>query len=456
MANRTLIKNAYVITMDPALGDLEDADILIEGTRIAEIRQGIEAEADEVVDASGMVATPGLVDTHRHMWQGVLRNSEPDTDLGGYLERILGEFATGYRPQDVYAGNLLGAVTAVNSGVTSILDWSHISRTPDHANEAIRALRDAGLRAVYAHGSDPTEPDSAGPDTTVPHTADIRRVREEHFSSDDQLVTMAMALRGPDFASYEMTRGDMRLARELDIPISVHVGVAEFGPVRRSVAWMHEEGLLGPDITFIHCTRCSDEELRMIADCGATVSVASTIEMQMGHGIPPFDRLEAAGIRPSLSVDVETSAPGDMFAQLRGSHYVSRMLANERRAAGEDVSLPSTRDALSWGTIEGARALGVDDRTGSLIPGKEADLVIYDLDTLNMIPVNDALGGIVLGAEAANVSWVFVAGRVLKRNRELVGVDLDQLSRLVHESRDELYQHVGRSPIGPHRRAVEA
>lgn len=449
MGSRILIKNAYAITMDDTLGDLADVDILIDGGEILDIREGIEAEADEVIDAAGLVVTPGLIDTHRHMWQGVLRNADPDGDLDDYLEKILGGFSEGYRPQDVYAGNLLGALTALDAGVTSILDWSHISRSPDHSDEAIRALRDSGLRAVYAHGQNPSDVASRGHDTKVGHPVDIRRVRDEHFPSNDGRVTMAMAMRGPEFGSYETTRDDMRFARELDIPMTVHVGVTALGPMRKSVEWMHEEGLLGPDITFIHCTTCSDEALNLIAGHGATVSIASAIEMQMGHGVPPFDRLAAVGIRPSLSVDVETSAPGDMFAQMRSSHYISRMLANERRRNGEDVPLPSTREVLGWATVEGARTLGLGDRTGSLTVGKRADLVIFDLDRLNTFPVNDALGSIVLSADAGNVSWVLIDGRVVKRNGQLVDVDLAQVSRLVHESRDALYAQAGQVPNDP-------
>jgi 5-methylthioadenosine/S-adenosylhomocysteine deaminase len=414
---RVLLKGGAVLTLDQDLGDFETADVLIEGRRIAAVGPDLQAAAGiEVVDASSMIVMPGFVDTHRHMWQGALRNILPDGLLSDYVRSILGA-RTAYRPEDVHIGNLATALGAIDAGVTTVLDWSHIGNSPAHTDAAINGLRESGIRAVYAFGGG-----AAGPENRYPE--DIRRLRKEHFAAEDALLTLALA-GGLDAAQWA-------LAREAGARISVHVnGAGQLLPLA---------GALGPDLTCIHCTQLVDEEWRLLAKSGAGVSIAAPIEMQMGHGIPPIQQALDHGIRPSLSVDVETQMAGDMFRQMLAIFTLQRMQILARRRAKEpDVPpLITVREVVELATIQGARDNGLDQRTGSLTPGKEADIILLDRHRINVIPVNNAYGAVVLGMDTSNVWGVFIAGQVKKWRGELVGVDVDQIRRRLHGSRDHI------------------
>jgi cytosine/adenosine deaminase-related metal-dependent hydrolase len=446
MAPDLLFKNSYVVTMDPELGDVPSTDIRVSDGRIEEIGQGLETGDAEVVDAAGLTIIPGLIDTHRHTWQSVLRNSLPDVDLPQYLQTILNTFAPHYRPEDVGASNLLGSYGAINAGVTTMLDWSHIINTPAHADAAIEALQTSGIRAVFAHGA-PNKPHAEWwKESVLTHPKDFARVRSQYCSSENQLVSLAMALRGPEFATIDATKADVEFARSLGAPMTMHVGCGGLGPKYRAIEQMHHAGILGPDMTFVHCTTSSDEELKMVVDAGASVSIAPAVESQMGHGDPPFNRFSDLGVRPSLSVDVETSTASDMFTQMRAAYHTSRLIAHERARAGRDAQFLSTRDVLELATMEGARTLGLESKVGSVSVGKRADLVLLDLNRVNVAPVNNVIGAIVLSVDTSNVVSVVIDGVFRKRDGVVVGLDYEAVMETSYRSRDFLYQAAGRRP----------
>jgi cytosine/adenosine deaminase-related metal-dependent hydrolase len=443
--NRILLQNGCVITVDKQLGNFWRADVLIEGTKIAAIGPDLGVTDAEVIDASNMIVMPGLIDTHRHMWEGILRNISADGILANYFPDVLGVLAPVYRSQDAYAGNLISALGAIDAGITTILDWSHIQNTPDHSDAVIQALHDSGTRAVFAYGNPNTSLADWWFNSSLKHPEDIRRLRTQYFSSDDQLLTLALAPRGPEFTTMEVVRHDWALAREVGAPITVHVGVGENG-FSGGIKHMYEEGLLGPDTTYIHCSTLSDEELKYIVDTGGTFSIATAIEMQMRHGMPPLDRILRLGARPSLSVDVETNICSDMFTQMRAAFQIQRALVNQRALYGgsfDGENLVTVQDVLEFTTIEGARTVGLADKTGSLTPGKEADIIMLRADRLNVFPLNDPVGAVVVGADTGNVDSVFIAGRAMKRNGQLLNVDLDRARKLAVESRDYVVAKTG-------------
>jgi 5-methylthioadenosine/S-adenosylhomocysteine deaminase len=415
--SRILLKGGAVITLDPALGDFDVGDVLIDGSRIAAVGPDLEAGSGvAIVDASRMIVMPGFVDTHRHMWQGALRNILPDGLLSDYVRVILGA-RVHYRPEDVHIGTLASALGALDAGVTTVLDWSHIGNSPAHTDAAIAGLREAGIRAVYGFGGGAPGPDNRFPD-------DIRRLRTEHFASEDGLLTLALA-GGLDAAQWA-------LARDVGARISVHVnGTGQLLPLASA---------LGPDVTCIHCTQLLDEEWRLLAKTGASVSIAAPIEMQMGHGIPPIQQALDHGIRPSLSVDVETQMAGDMFRQMLAIFTLQRMqiLARQRAKEADLPPLLTVREVVGMATVQGARDNGLEGRTGSLTPGKDADVILLDRDRINVMPVNDPYGALVLGMDTSNVDTVFVAGRARKWRGALVDVDLDAIRRRLHASRSRL------------------
>jgi cytosine/adenosine deaminase-related metal-dependent hydrolase len=325
--------------MDAEIGDLYGGDVLIEDDRIAAVGVSLEVGDAEVIDATNCIVMPGFIDSHRHTWETVIRGIAPDVSLAGYFDIVLDQLAPAYRPEDVYAGNYLGSLEALDAGVSTVLDWSHINNTPDHADEAIRGLADANLRAVYCYGNPNTSLADWWYTSTLEAPEDVRRVRDRYFSSDEGLLTLAMGTRGPGFCTPEVVKHDWELARDIGAPISVHVGMGPFAGRFAMVKQLDELGLLGPDTTYIHCNYLSDEEFKLIADTGGKVSISPAVEMMMGHGTPPTARALAHGLRPSLSIDVVTTVPGDMFTQMRFLFAQDRLQAHEAAfAAGNGIA----------------------------------------------------------------------------------------------------------------------
>jgi 5-methylthioadenosine/S-adenosylhomocysteine deaminase len=426
-SGKTLIRGGTVLSMDPALGDLPSGDVLIEGEKILAVGPDLSNGEVEVIDASGMLVMPGFVDSHRHIWEGLLRNIGTDVPLEGrtsYISFVLHKLAPAFRPEDAYVGNLVSALGAIDAGITTLLDWSHIQDSPAHTDAVVQALNDSGLRAVFAYGF----PWWGKWEERQPSW--FVRAATEHFASKDQKLTLALAAPGPEFTDFEITRDHWKLARETDARITTHVGVGSYGQDRK-VQEFGEAGLLGADTTYIHCTTLNDTEIQMIVDTGGTVSLASPVEMMMGHGMPPIQKFLDRGLRPSLSVDVETNVPADLFNQMRSVLGLQRAIAT-----AEGKAPVSTREVLGYATVEGARANGLESKVGTLTPGKQADVILLRTDRMNVTPLNDPATAVVAGMDTGNVDTVLIGGRVMKRHGRLLHVDWPALRDKAAASRD--------------------
>lgn len=439
---KILLKNGIVLTLDPAIGNFDQASVLLEGSKIIGVGPDLEAAGAEVIDASNMIVMPGFVDTHRHIWEGILRNIGTDMPLEGeesYFRYIHGVLAPAYRPEDAYIGNLVSALGAIDAGVTTLLDWSHMQASPEHTDAIIGALLESGLRAVFGYGFPRwIEWSSVQSDR-------FKRTAQEYFSSKEQLLTLALAAPGPEFTDFEVAKSHWELAREAGARITVHVGVGSLGQ-KGKLAKMGAAELLGPDTTYVHCTTLNNIEIQMIADTGGTVSLSTPVEMMMGHGVPPIQKFLDRGSRPSLSVDVETNVPGDMFTQMRSVISLQHAQVYDRKLQGGNGDIPdllTSRDVLEFATIEGARANGLAEKVGTLTPGKEADIIMLRTDRINVMPINDPIGAIVWGMDTSNVDTVFIAGKVLKRHGRLVGVDMNKITKMAYASRDYVIKKSG-------------
>jgi cytosine/adenosine deaminase-related metal-dependent hydrolase len=435
--------------MDPAVGDFAHGDLLIEDDKIAAVGSilgGEDAPAPdaEVIDASGFIVIPGFVDTHRHTWEAAIRGVAPNATLDDYFVEILDTFAPLYRAEDVYNSNLAGSLECLNAGITTLVDWSHINNTPEHPDAAIQGLRDARIRSQYAYGSANTSLADYWFESKIAIPADdVRRVRETYFSSDDSLLTMALATRGPGFCVPDVVRAEWNLARELDIPITVHVAMGRLAGRFGMVKQLADMSLLGSDTTYVHCCYFSEEEWQLVAESGGTISIAAQVETQMGHGWPPVVAALERNLRPSLSIDVVTTVPGDMFTQIRAAFGSERARAN---AVFWEQNEPATglltaRQMLEIATVNGAHVAGLEAKTGSLTPGKKADVVLIDARSLNMVPIHDPYAAVTLCADVSNVDTVIVDGAVVKRSGRLLA-DTDNARNLVESSRDYLLGQV--------------
>jgi 5-methylthioadenosine/S-adenosylhomocysteine deaminase len=434
---RILIRGGHVLSMDDAVGDFEGGDILVEGGRIVEVAQSIDAPDAEIVDAEGRIVMPGFVDTHHHLFETALRSwlaegllADDGTPEGqpNYLEHILGRFAPVYRPEDVLINILFGRLSQLDAGVTTVLDISQIHHSPEHTDAAIQALRDGGGRAVFGYFE--------GQGDRALYPADARRIREEHFASDDDLLTMLMGgeiyLPGWEEA--------WAIADELDLPLAYHV-VGALGMIE-TMETLAREGRFRPNHTLIHMTDMPRGVWEAVRDASAHVSLAVPIEMTMRHGTPPILEALEMGIAPSLSSDVECTMTADFFTQMRSTFTLQRMLVNAMALEGREDRPPllTTRETIRFATAAGAEGLGLADRTGTLTPGKEADLLLLDARVINVAPLNNVTGAVVTLMERSNVEAVMVAGRFRKWGGRLLDADVDGLRSRLEASRDHLFE----------------
>ena len=433
---RILFTGATIVTMDPELGILH-GDLLVEGNTIAAIGPDLSAEGAVVVDASGTILAPGLVDTHRHAWEAQLRRIMPDVDdLGGYVMATLAGYATVYRPEDMYIGTRLAALTALDSGITTMLDFSHNSRTREHSDAAIEALRDTGIRGVHA---------SMGPhfgDWDRQWPADLNRLKDQYFSSEDQLLTLRLATLATDEIAGPVLAYGPELARTAaDLGIGVSVDAVFGVSGSEAVLSWAKHGILGPDVTLIHSTGLTAEAWKAMGESGTTVALAPTSDAQIGleTAIPAVDEALAVGIRPGLSIDVEVALASDLFTQMRALLAIQRMRAvNAAYGTGGEPSRITAHDVLDFGTLQGARTNGLGGVTGSLTVGKKADLLVVQAEDLNNMPLNDPIGTLVLGSDARNITAVFVDGQPRKWDGQVLDVNLPELRAEVAASRDHV------------------
>jgi cytosine/adenosine deaminase-related metal-dependent hydrolase len=426
--SRTLIKGGVVLSFDRSVGDFGKADVLIEGGKIAAVRPDISAQAT-VIDATDMIVLPGFIDTHHHCYQSALRNVLANGLLSDYFRDISGAATNHYRPEDAYIGNLIGALRALDAGITTITDLSQVSNTPEHSDALIKGLKDSGIRAIYAY--------SRGSGSGARFPSDVERIQKQHFASTDQLVTLALGTA--------VNKEQWLLARRHGLRIFTHVVGGNPGVGPDEVMKLGDEGLMGPDNVYIHFTNASDAQMRRIKDTSGSLSIACPIEMAMRHGTPPIQQALDAGVRPSLSSDVETTMAADMFSQMRAVFTLQRALLNERSIKGEKNLPPllQSRDVIELATLQGARTDGLEAKTGTLTPGKEADIVLLRTDLTNTLPFNNAYGAIVTAMDTSNVDTVFVAGKAVKRAGKLVDVDLASVRRQAAASRDYLVGRLG-------------
>ena len=425
-----LIRGGIVVSMDPAIGDLRRGDVLVEGDRIQAVAERIDAPGAEVIDASGCIVLPGLVNAHQHTWQTALRGVAGNWTILEYFHHVHAGLATKFRPEDIYIATLVGALNQMNCGATTLVDWCHNNPTPEHTDCAVDALAESGIRAAFFHGSPKPDPKPGQkPFWEVPHPrSEVERLLKR-LPANNGLVTLGLAILGPHYSTYEVAQQDFRLAREFGLIASMHCAGGE---ARTPDGWdrLAAEGLLGDNTNIVHGQTLSDDQLAFMVERGVTFSLTPETEMTQGHGFAITGRLRKLGVQPSLGVDLESAISGDLFGVARAALASQRAMDNaaSRAATGKlpETSTIHCREALGWITIEGARMLKMDDRIGSLTPGKQADVILIRADDLNMWPVHDPVTSVVMQANTGNVDTVMVAGEFRKRHGKLLYPQLGQ------------------------------
>ncbi|PZR54418.1 amidohydrolase [Xylanimonas oleitrophica] len=425
--------------MDDDGSVLEGADVLVTGRRIAAVGPALAVPPGTVeIDARGGIVMPGMIDTHRHLWQTAMRGYGADWTLSQYFDWYYVQHGARFRPEDVYAGNLLGAVEALDEGVTTTVDWSHGLRTPDHAEAAVDALEEVPGRFVLAYGNIFDAP------WTWSRTAGLHDLVSRRLRRSDLLgFQMAFDVTGdPQFPE----RAAFEVARDLDAAVTTHAGVRG-ATDDAAVRLMHEHGFMEERTVYVHAATLGEESYRLIAETGGSVSVASEAESSGGQGYPPTWRLRAHGIPVSLSTDSSVWGSADMFSAVRATLAADRarehLEAHARDETVTDVGLRA-QQAVWWATRGGARALGLDDVTGSLEPGKKADVVLLKNDASPvMAPVLHPWGHVALQAQRGDVRTVLVDGRVVKHDHRLLGDHVARARAAAEATVEHLRREVG-------------
>ncbi|WP_285486472.1 amidohydrolase family protein [Amycolatopsis taiwanensis] len=396
---------AMIIRGGRAVDSGRVTDFLVEDGRIAATGLDLPAPAGaEAVDATGMLVSPGFVDTHRHTWQAGLRGMGPDISLATYLDLVLGTVGPRYRPEDVYTGTLAGALECLDAGITTLVDWNHIQHTPEHTAAAVDALKVSGIRAVFGYCSH--KPELA------------RRVQ----ASMGGRVTMAMAPFGPEIAGEDVALDEWRIARELDLSVTVHMGGHGKESAARGLDFLRRNGFLGPRTSYAHGNHYTDEQLKLIAGSGGAIAVSPVVEMELGIGAPVTARARKAGVPTGLGADTVISGPGDMFSLMRAD-YAHMRLESDLTA----------RDIFRAATEDGARVAAIDG-VGTLETGSHADVVLLRTDLPGVAPVHDPVASVVLAMDTRAVDSVIVGGQFVKRDGRLLAPDVSTLLTTLAES----------------------
>ncbi len=396
---KTLLKGGCVLTLDRKIPNMLQGDLLIEDGRITEVAENIRSRDAEVVDCTDTIVMPGFVDTHRHAWRSLFRNAGVDS-AGAAVSAST--YAAHHQPEDVYAATLIGLLGAAGSGTTTVVDWASFPDSPEHTDAALQAHTDAGLRTVFVQPSGRTV------------TAESLASR---FGSNGS-SQLAVGASDPLESNLDQVASEWQLARSLGLRIHAHCGTVAS---RGAVAALGARGLLGDDVTLVHCTNLADSDLDAVASSGAAVSLTPSTEMATGLGTPLIQQLIDREIRPGLGVDDESLAPGDIFAQIRATISIQHATLFEQKLAGKAgvPQLMSTREVIRHGTVDGARVAGLAGVTGTLSPGTQGDVVVLRTDRPNIFPINDPIGAVVWGMDTSNLDWVFVGGRAVMSDGEL-------------------------------------
>jgi 5-methylthioadenosine/S-adenosylhomocysteine deaminase len=414
MTSKTLLRGGCVLTMGARTPNLPQADVLIEDTLVTEVGTGLRARDAEQVDATDAIVMPGFVDTHRHTWRSLFRNlGEGPINKNRPASALT--IAEHYGPDDLYASTLVGLLGAVESGITTVVDWSEAPVEGGFAEAALQAHVDAGLRTVFVQG--PSRTHAAGNGAASARGDPFTRLAE----TAGPMTSVALGAAALPPSDVDGLVDAWAMARELGLRIHVHAGPGAAQP--GSIAELAQQGLLADDVTLVHCSRLADEDLEAIASSGASVSLAPSNEMAGLFGSPPVQQLIDRNIRPGLGIDEEGLTPGDLFAQMRAIISLQHATVFDRKLSGKAgvPRLMSTREVIRHATADGARAAGLRDVSGSLEPGMQADLIVLRTDRPNIFPINDPIGAVVWGMDTSNVEWVFAGGRALVRNGVLQG-----------------------------------
>ncbi|MDB4831581.1 amidohydrolase family protein [Hyphomicrobiales bacterium] len=437
--NNYILKNAQIISMDDNIGDFNNADILVNNDKITSVSKDIHTDSNvDVIDCSNMIIAPGFINTHIHTWQTGLRGVSADWTLSDYLKAVHSGLASYFKPEDIEIANYVGALHQIHCGTTTLVDWCHNNPTANHTNSAINGLRRSNIRAIFLHGS-PKHPPKEGQKhfSEIPMPkSEIVRLRKDEFNSNDDLLSLGLAVLGPQQSIMAVCEEDFRLANDLDLFISMHIGGQFLTP--NGFDDLNKLNLLSSKTNIVHANRITDDMLNMLIEANVTFSLTPEVELQMGFGNPLTKRLIEHNGRMAFGSDIESAMAADMFSVIRTSLQAVRheitLESYEKTNKPPDKMSVSSRNALEWATINAASILSMDNIIGSISPGKKADLIMFKKDEINFTPTHDPIASILFHSGPRDIDSVIINGSFVKRNGNLIDKKLPSLLEKLNES----------------------
>lgn len=431
-----LIRNGSLLTVDPALGNIEGADIHVRNGEIVAIAQNLpDMPGAEIIDASKMIVMPGMVDTHSHLWTSMMRNMmAADFEYFAVKREVVPHVTAA----DFYASDMLAMAEALNAGITTVHNFCHHVMSQETVEAEMLAHRDSGMRALYTFG----HPDGLDSNQLIDLPL-AERIHDEWFGAGEPLegrVAFGMNTRGLHVLSENIFREEMDWAFARGLTVAMHAGQS-----RRnySVIPLQEWGYLGPKTIITHFVRAEPEDRAAMVETGAPLSYSIHSELRLGGtGYQPQQLVHMVndGITVSLSFDGNALAPIDMFESMSTAWYVGIPFDGTDT---EGLAPLNFADVIRMGTINGAVALGLGPVTGSLTVGKRADIVLVRATDLNMLPYGNVESMIARTARAANVDTVIADGRIMKRGGNLVGLDVERIKEDFVRSSYDLRMRAG-------------
>ncbi|KAJ3527968.1 hypothetical protein NM208_g10444 [Fusarium decemcellulare] len=424
-----IIKNATVISVDDSIGNIDNCDILIDNSIISAVGPNLQySSRHTVIDGTNCIVSPGFVDTHRHTWQTQLRALTTDFVLTDYLLALRLIYGSCYTSDDVYIGNYCGALESIDNGTTYLIDHSHIINSPEHADAAIQALRDARIRATFCYGL-----------YANPYWEGMPDAFERHFFSSNEpqdLVRFGFSPSEPEVVPFDRFAQEIEFGRSLGAAvITAHNNSqGKFNCHNALIRKLDQRGLLGPDLLLSHSSNIYGDELAAAKRHRVALSSTPDTELQMGMGHPIAFQAKDIGCTASLGVDICSNSPGDMFQQMRLLLQLQRHVEHEKSSRAPVETSRKCIEVLEMATMGGAKAVGLENIIGSITPGKRADLLITKCESTRLVPVHDAVGALVLYANGSDIDTVFINGEIVKSGGKLVNVDWPEVKQRLRES----------------------
>ena len=438
-----ILKNAQIITMDEKIGNLSCADILVNDDKIINVDTNIKSHPDtEIIDCSNMIIAPGFINTHIHTWQTGLRGVAADWTLSDYLKAVHSGLASYFNPEDIEIANHVGALHQIHCGTTTLVDWCHNNPTPNHTNSAINGLRKSNIRGIFLHGS-PKHPPKEGQkhfsEISMPKS-EITRLLKDEFNTSNDLLSLGLAVLGPQQSIMQVCEDDFRLANDLDLFISMHIGGKFLTP--NGFDNLNKLNLLNSKTNIVHANRITDDMLKMLIDANVTFSLTPEVELQMGFGNPLTKRLIELNGRMAFGSDIESAMGADMFSVIRTSlqavrHEITLESYDLHNKPPDTMSITSMK-ALEWATLDAASILSMEDSIGSIEPGKKADLIMFKANEINFTPTHDPIASILFHSGPRDIDSVIINGSFVKKDGKLIDKKLPYLLGKLKESGERI------------------